>query len=149
MKTSEISKYEHDRLILMFFSDSLSKNTLKNIENIVIVHSCSKFFSIFYRNAKISTSCTAKSRRDGEKRMSNSDSAAKKTQKMIILINCVFQIFFSVTQCNQRWKGACRTISQVCVFIDIRRYIGVFGNFYLYSFISALLCGTSIALYTY
>ena len=47
MKTSEISKYEHDRLILMFFSDSLSKNTLKNIENIVIVHSCSKFFFQF------------------------------------------------------------------------------------------------------
>ena len=45
------------------------------------------------------TSCAAKSRRDGGKRMSESDSAAKKTLKMIILINCVFQKKFSVTQC--------------------------------------------------
>ena len=30
--------------------------------------------------------------------MSNSDSAAKKTSKMIILINCIFQKKFSVTQ---------------------------------------------------
>ena len=35
-------------------------------------------FSIFYRNAKISTSCTAKSGRVGEQPLTNSDSAAKK-----------------------------------------------------------------------
>ena len=43
------------------------------------------FFSLFNRNAKIHRSGTAKSRRDEAKRMPDSDSAAKKTQKMIIL----------------------------------------------------------------
>ena len=80
-------------IILMFFSDSLFKNTLKNISNIVIVHSCSKFFfSIFYRNAKISTSCTAKSRCDREKQMSNSDLAAKKHNSSITYLKS-FGIF--------------------------------------------------------
>ena len=36
------------------------------------------FVSIFYRNATISISCTAKFRRVGEKWVKNSDSAAKK-----------------------------------------------------------------------
>ena len=84
-------KNRHDRLILIFFSDSLPKNTLKKY----LKHSDSplllkSFFSIFYRNAKISTSCTAKSRGDGEKRMSNSDSAVKKTQKMTNVYSPMF-----------------------------------------------------------
>ena len=38
-----------------------------------------KIFSLFNRNAKIHSSSTAKSRRDEAKRISDSDSAAKKT----------------------------------------------------------------------
>ena len=56
-------------------------------------------FLIFYCFLRIVTSCAAKSRLDGGKRVSESDPASKKTWKMMILINCVFQIFFSVTQC--------------------------------------------------
>ena len=79
----------HDRLILMFLSNSLSKNTLKNIQNIVIVHFCSK----------MSTSCRAKSRRDGEKRMSNLDSAAthQLCSSKIFFCNAVLWVFKSRT----------------------------------------------------
>ena len=80
-----------DRFIPMLFSDFLSKNTSKDNQEIVIVHSCSIFFSILYRNTKIATSNTAKSRHVGEKLISDSDSTAKNTQKMIILVNCVFE----------------------------------------------------------
>ena len=50
-----------------------------------------------YKNSKFPYLCTPKSRRVGEKWLSNSDSAAEKTQKMIILINCVFQKKFCYT----------------------------------------------------
>ena len=39
------------------------------------------FFYIFYRNANIPTSCTAKYRRVGEQWISNSESAAKKNME--------------------------------------------------------------------
>ena len=55
-------------------------------------------FLIFYCFLKTVTSFAAKSRRVGDKRMSDLGSAAKK-QKKIILVNCVFQKKFSVTQC--------------------------------------------------
>ena len=66
-------------LILIFFFGLLVQKYIKKH----IKHSDSPlllkfFFSIFYRNAKIPTSFTAKSRSDGEKQMSNSDSAVKK-----------------------------------------------------------------------
>ena len=46
------------------------------------------------------TSHAAKSRRDVAKLMSHSDLVAKITWKLITLINCVFQNYFFVTQCN-------------------------------------------------
>ena len=80
MKFLYRSKTRHDRVILVFFSDSFSKNTLKKHQHCIYKSLLlTIFFSIFYRNPKIRTFDRAKSRRDGAKRMSDSDSAAKKT----------------------------------------------------------------------
>ena len=84
----------------MFFSDSLSKNTPNNIQNIVIVNFCSIFFSIFYRNAKIPTSCTAKSRHVGENRMSNDHSHHLCISKFFFcnaLFNVTINIFLGLS----------------------------------------------------
>ena len=55
-------------------------------------------FLLFYRNTKISTSCTAKSRRVGEKWMWNSNSAAKKHRNWSYS-SIVYFKKISVTQC--------------------------------------------------
>ena len=91
------------------------------------------FFSIFYRNTKISTSCTAKSIRLEEKWSSNLDSASKKTYKLIMLINCVFQNLFSVTLSPRRYmyhadEVCSRTRGKIWlrgknIFTDIKVYL--------------------------
>ena len=66
-------------------------------ENIqVIVIDARNFFSLFNRNAKIHSSGTAKSRRDEAKRMSYSDSAAKKHRKWS---HSSF-VYFKIFSCN-------------------------------------------------
>ena len=78
MKFLYRSKTRHDRVILVFFSDSFSKNTLKKHQHCIYkITFAQNFFSIFYRNPKIRTFDRAKSRHDGAQRMS--DSTAKKT----------------------------------------------------------------------
>ena len=80
MKFLYRSKTRHDRVILVFFSDSFSKNTLKKHQHCIYkITFAQNFFSIFYRNPKTCTFDRAKSRRDGAKRMPDSDSAATKT----------------------------------------------------------------------
>ena len=61
------------------FSDFKSENTVKNIQNIVIdiVYYCSKFH--FQFSIEMKKFLLPKSRHEGEKWMSNSDSAVKKT----------------------------------------------------------------------
>ena len=91
---SEISKSRHDMVFLMLFSESLSKNTQKNNLQLQITYA-RNFILLLNRNVKIHSSGKAKSRRDEAKRMSDSNSAAKTTQKMIIII-----VFQNILFCN-------------------------------------------------
>ena len=61
----------------MVLSDSLSYNTLEIIKNMTMNHCLENNFLIFYCFLKIVTSCTAKSRLVGEKRVPDLDSEAK------------------------------------------------------------------------
>ena len=100
MKTSNISKHRHGRLILMLFSDSLSKNKLKNI---VIVYSYSIFFQFSIEMQQIILPVQQNLDVMEKNACQIWIQRPKNIEKIIILINCVFWCFF--LQCSVIDRG--------------------------------------------
>ena len=94
MKIPGVSKDRNGTFILVMFSDSLSKNTLKKHPNVVTVHICSIPFNYSWKSLlPVQPNLHVYEKNGCQNRIQR----PKKKRTIIILINCVFQ-FFLVTQ---------------------------------------------------